>query len=104
VSCRTRHRTAAYTSASATAYLASSEQHPLLVHGITSEAVGEAVLGRYTTLEAGLAIKNPPKKDYPKKKPPKKTHKKTTKKSTKNVFFRFFKFLIFYENNTNFSL
>jgi hypothetical protein len=67
VSCRTRHRTATYTSASATAYLASSEQQqPLLIHGITSEAVGEAVLGRYTELEAGLAIKNPPKKTHPK--------------------------------------
>jgi hypothetical protein len=87
VSCRTRHRTASYTSASATAYLASTEQQPLLIHGITSEAVGEAVLGRYTTLEAGLAIK----KTHPKKLP-------------KLPFLGFFKFLIFFENNTNFSL
>jgi hypothetical protein len=42
-------------------------------------------------LEPGLAIKNPPKN----------TH---LKKTTKNVFFGFFKFLIFCENNTNFSL
>jgi len=43
-------------------------------------------------LEPGLAIKNPPKK----------TH---LKKPTKNVFlWGFLKFLIFYENNTNFSL
>jgi hypothetical protein len=45
--------------------------------------------------QAGLAIKNSPKKN-----PPKKTH---LKKPTKNVFFGFFfKFLIFYEKNTNF--
>ncbi len=94
MSCRTRHRTATYTSASATAYLASSEQQPLLVHGITSEAVGEAVLGRYTTLEAGLAIKTHSKKKQ----------KKYLKNFTKNVFFGFFKYLNFYENNTNFSL
>jgi hypothetical protein len=83
VSCRTRHRTATYSSASATAYLATTdlEQQPLLIHGITSEAVGEAVLGRYTTLEAGLAIKNPPKK---------KTQKNYLKKLTKNVFFLVF--------------
>jgi hypothetical protein len=43
---------------------------------------------------AGLAIRNPPKKN----------HKKPSKKTTKNGFFGFFKFLIFYENNTNFSL
>jgi hypothetical protein len=53
--------------------------------------------------KTGLALKNPPKKTHPKK--PKKTH---PKKPTKNVFFlgflSFFKFLIFYENNTNFSL
>jgi hypothetical protein len=42
----------------------------------------------------GLAIKNPPKKTP--KNPPKKTHR--------SVFLGFFKFLIFYENNTNFSL
>jgi hypothetical protein len=53
-----------------------------------------------------LALKNPPKKTHPKK--PKKTH---LKKPTKNgffgvfwVFLGFFKFLIFYENNTNFFL
>jgi hypothetical protein len=69
VSCRTCHRTATYSSASATAYLATTdlEQQPLLIHGITSEAVGEAVLGRYTALEAGLEIKTPPKKTHPKK-------------------------------------
>jgi hypothetical protein len=43
--------------------------------------------------QAGLAIKNTPKK----------TQKNNLKK-TKNVFFGFFKFLIFYENNTYFSL
>jgi hypothetical protein len=37
-------------------------------------------------VQAGLAIKNPPKKP------------------TKNVFWGFLKFLIFYESNTNFSL
>ncbi len=48
---------------------------------VLEELVLEDVLG------AGLAIKNPPKKP------------------TKNVFFWFFfNFLIFYENNTNFSL
>ncbi len=47
--------------------------------------------------KAGLAIKQPTQKN-----PTKKTH---LKKPTKNVFFFwFFKFLIFYENNTNFSL
>jgi hypothetical protein len=44
-------------------------------------------------LVAGLAIKNPPKKN-----------KKNSKKNTKNGFFVFLKFFIFYENNTNFSL
>jgi hypothetical protein len=48
--------------------------------------------------EPGLALKNPPKK----------TQKTHLKKPTKNVFFwvflGFFKFFIFYENNTNFSL
>jgi hypothetical protein len=42
--------------------------------------------------QAGLAIKNPPKKP---------TQKNLPKKPTKNVFFSF---LIFYENDTNFSL
>jgi hypothetical protein len=51
-------------------------------------------------LLSGLALKNPPKKTHQKK--PKKTH---LKKPTKNVFFGvFLKTLIFYENNTNFSL
>jgi hypothetical protein len=45
---------------------------------------------RLLRLAAGLAIKTPPKKN--------------PKKPTKNGFFVFFKFLIFYENNTNFSL
>jgi hypothetical protein len=44
--------------------------------------------------QAGLAIKNPPKKT-------KKTH---LKKTTKNVFLGCLKFLFFFENNTNFSL
>jgi hypothetical protein len=45
--------------------------------------------------QAGLALKNPPKK----------TQKTHLKKPTKNVFFfGFFKFINFYENNTNFSL
>jgi hypothetical protein len=39
------------------------------------------------------------------KKPTQKTYPKNPKKPTKNVFFvGFLKFLIFYENNTNFSL
>jgi hypothetical protein len=42
------------------------------------------------------------------KKPTQKNPKNPPKKPTKNVFFLvflgFFKFLIFYENNTNFSL
>jgi hypothetical protein len=59
--------------------------------------------------QAGLPIKNPPKKTHPKKltqkNPPKKpTQKNPPKKTSKNVFFGFFNFLIFYENNTNFSL
>jgi len=50
-----------------------------------------------------LALKNPPKKTHPKK--PKKTHlKKPTKNGFFWVFLGFFKFFIFYENNTNFSL
>jgi hypothetical protein len=44
---------------------------------------------------AGLALKNPPKKTHP---------KKPTKNGFFWVFLGFFKFLIFYENNTNFSL
>jgi hypothetical protein len=43
--------------------------------------------------QAGLAIKNPPKK----------TRLKTTQNGFMG-FLGFFKFLIFYENNTNFSL
>jgi hypothetical protein len=50
-----------------------------------------------------VGIKKPTQKTQPKK--PKKTH---LKKPTENVFFWvfgvFFKFLFFYENNTNFSL
>jgi hypothetical protein len=47
--------------------------------------------------QAGLAIRNPPKKTHPKK-----NH---LKKPTKNVFFWvFLKFLNFYGNNTHFSL
>jgi hypothetical protein len=45
--------------------------------------------------QAGLAIKNPPKKP---------TQKPTQKNPLKMFFWGFFKFLIFYENNTNFSL
>jgi hypothetical protein len=53
--------------------------------------------------ESGLALKNPPKKTHPKK--PKKTHlKKPTKSGFFWVFLGFFKFLIFYESNKNFSL
>jgi hypothetical protein len=37
------------------------------------------------------------------KKPTQKTPKKPSKKLTKNEFLGFFKFFIFYENNTNFS-
>ncbi len=46
-------------------------------------------------VKAGLAVKNPPKKTHPKNPP---------KKPIKNGFLGFFKFWIFYENNTNFSL
>jgi hypothetical protein len=52
--------------------------------------------------EGGLirvGIKKPTQKN-----PPKKTQKNPPKKTTKTVFFGFFKFLIFYGNNTNFSL
>jgi hypothetical protein len=49
--------------------------------------------------QLGLALKNPPKKTHPKN--PK---KRTQKNPLKMFFFGFFKFLIFYENNTNFSL
>jgi hypothetical protein len=41
--------------------------------------------GSFNVRQAGLAIKNPPKKTHPKK--PKKTH---IKKPTKNEFFSFF--------------
>jgi hypothetical protein len=44
-------------------------------------------------LQPGLAIKNPPKKNQ-------KTHPKKPLK----MGFSYFKFLIFYKNNTNFSL
>jgi len=48
-----------------------------------------------TRTQAGLAIKNPPRK----------THlKKPTKNCFFGIFWGFVKFLIFYENNTNFSL
>ena len=46
-----------------------------------------------------VGIKKPTQKN-----PPKKPPKNHLKKPTKNGFFGFFKFLIFYENNTNFSL
>ncbi len=46
----------------------------------------------------GLALKNPPKKTQKNPKKP------TLKNPLKWVFLVFFKFLIFYENNTNFSL
>ncbi len=50
-----------------------------------------------------VGIKKPTQKTHPKK--PKKTHlKKPTKKFFWGVFLGFFKFFIFYENNTNFSL
>jgi hypothetical protein len=53
--------------------------------------------------EPRVGIKKPTQKN-----PPKKTQKTHLKKPIKNVFFGgflgFFKFLIFYENNTNFSL
>jgi hypothetical protein len=54
-------------------------------------------------LQAGLAIKDPPKKTHPKK-PTQKTHLKNPTKMCFLVLFGFFKFSIFYENNTNFSL
>jgi hypothetical protein len=83
-------------------------QHPLL-HAVSVHAAQQHTTGpphrlselhqQAGHLTAGLAIKNPPKKPHPKK-PKKKTHKKPTK----NGFLGFLKFLIFYENNTNFSL
>jgi hypothetical protein len=45
-------------------------------------------------LQPGLAIKNPPKN----------TQKPTKRKPLKMFIFGFFKFFIFYENITNFSL
>ncbi len=63
----------------------------------------QVVLGQVSVillllLLPGLAIKNPSKK-------PKKTHlKKPLKMFFFRVFLGFLKFLIFYENNTNFSL
>jgi hypothetical protein len=54
-------------------------------------------LGYRNRIQAGLEIKTHQKN--PKK--PKKTH---LKKPAKNVFLGFFKFLIFYENNSKFSL
>jgi hypothetical protein len=45
-------------------------------------------------LYAGLALKNPPKK----------TQKTPHKNPLKMFILGFFKFFIFYENNTNFSL
>ncbi len=59
--------------------------------------------GGVHVLQAGLAIKNPPKKTT-QKNPKKTTWKNHLKKPTKNVFFLvFLKFLFFYVNNTNFS-
>jgi hypothetical protein len=53
---------------------------------------GNADSGPSNPIEAGLALKNPPKKTHPKK--PQKTH---LKKPTKNVFFVwvFLNFLFF---------
>jgi hypothetical protein len=53
---------------------------------------GEGLRGFY---KAGLAIENPPKK------PTQKTHPKNP---LKMLFWVFLNLLIFYENNTNFSL
>ncbi len=62
-------------------------------------ADAELLLVCQEVVQAGLALKNPPKK------PTQKTH---LKKPTKNVFFGgvlvFLNFSFFYENNTNFSL
>jgi hypothetical protein len=52
--------------------------------------------------ELRVGNKKPTQKTHPKK-----NQKKPPKRPTKNVFcgyLSFFKFLIFYENNTNFSL
>jgi hypothetical protein len=46
-----------------------------------------SIQGKSSFQLAGLALKNPPKKNHPKK--PQKTH---PKKTTKNVFWGFFKF------------
>jgi hypothetical protein len=82
------------------------------VYGLGGEAV-QLLYGEHDEtldllLHAGLAIKTHPKKPTqknPKKNHPKKPKKTHLKKPTKNCFFLgFFKFLIFYENNTKFSL
>jgi hypothetical protein len=58
--------------------------------------VSKKVLFLQEYYKSGLALKNPTKKNHPKKpkKPPKKTQKTHRKKPTKNGFFGFF--LIFY--------
>jgi hypothetical protein len=56
---------------------------------LVRRAEAEAGGGGGTGLEPRLAIKKPTQKNL--------------KKPTKNVFFGVLKFLIFYENNTNFS-
>jgi hypothetical protein len=66
-----------------------------ILHVVHNLEVGAAATSRRYRLLPGLAIKNPPKK----------TPKNPPKKTTKKIFFGvFFKFLIFYEKNTNFSL
>jgi hypothetical protein len=75
-------------------------------------AVASAAVGGAATLSpvcvslTGLTIKNLPKKRHPKNKHPKKPKNppKNPLKIGFFVFFCFFKFLIFCENNTNFSL
>ena len=53
MSCRTEYNTATYSAVSAAAYLAqpAPAHQPLLIHGVSSDSVAEAVLGRYTGLE-----------------------------------------------------
>jgi hypothetical protein len=57
---------------------------------LKAEGLGDGLPG----LQAGLAIKTHPEKPQ----------KKHLKNPLKMGFLGFFKFLIFYENNTNFSL
>ncbi len=75
----------------------------LVVAGLAEAGRVIEVAGRDALPDGRVGNKKPTQK-----KPPKKPPKNQPKKPTKNVFFCFFgvfvKFLIFYGNNTNFSL